>query len=245
MIRKFVAHTSPGKSRIFALADGSPDYLEAVTSLGADDLHLTDKLVLELNDFLATRDEAELAAVLDALPNPVRMAINQFLKDRCAPAPGAFNLYGPLDVVREAYFGSVDDELEQYVSGAYMIGLGIRMTNERGEDGDVGWAIQLRSDEVMLPASAEKRAWALPEGVKLQRTWTDAEATRNVVREALTVADTAADKGQWVRVHTLFQSSSEDLEGAGGSSFVVDVFDAPIPLDEDDENPEAFSAQFA
>ena len=245
MIRKFIAHTSPGKSRIFALAEGKRDYLEAVTSLGADDLHLTDKLVIELNDFLAARDETELATVLEAVPSPVRMAVNQFLKERCAPQPGAFNLYGPLDVVREAYFGGVDDEFEEYVSGAYMIGLGIRVTNERREDGDVGWAIQLRSDEVMLPASAEKRAWALPDGVELVRTWTGDEAKRDVVREALGVADTAARNGQWVRAHTVFQSSSEDLEGSGSSDFVVDVFDAPIPLDEDDENPEAFSAQFA
>jgi hypothetical protein len=35
-------------------------------------------------------------------------------------------------------------------------------------------------------------------------------------------------------VHTLFPS---------GSSFVADAFDAPIPLDEDDENPEALRTQ--
>lgn len=86
MIRKFIAHTSPGKSRIFALTSGTPDYLEAVTSLGADDLHLTDKLVIELNDFLARRDESDLGSVLEAVPNPVRMAVNQFLKDRCPTA---------------------------------------------------------------------------------------------------------------------------------------------------------------
>lgn len=243
MIRKFIAHTSPGKSRIFALADGSPDCLEAVTSLGAEDLHLTDKLVLELNDFLATRNEAELAAVLDALPNPVRMAVNQFLAGRCAPQPGAFNLYGPLEVVREAYFGGVDDEFEEYVSGAYMIGLGIRITNEQREDGRVSWTIQLLSDEVMLPASAELRGWALPEAVKVARTWIGAEAERNVVHEALALADAAGRTGQWVRVHTVYQSDDEDLESSGGSTFVVDVFDAPIPLDDDDED--AATALFA
>lgn len=199
MIRKFIAHTSPGKSRLFALADGAPDHLEAVTSLGADDLHLTDKLVTELNDLLATRNETELATVLEAVPNPVRMAVNQFLKDRCAPQPGAFNLYGPLEVVREAYFLAMDDEFEEYVSGVYMIGLGIRITNEQGEDGRVSWAIQLLSDDVMLPASAELRGWALPEAVKVARTWTSAEAEHNVVREALALADAAGRNGQWVQ----------------------------------------------
>ena len=147
--------------------------------------------------------------------------------------------------MREAYFGDVDNELEEYVSGAYMIGMGIRLTNERSEDGEVSWAIQLRSDEVMLPASAETRAWAVPDGVKVLRTWTSADADHNVVREALEVADVAGAHGHWVRVHTVIQSDDEDLEGSGGSTFVVDVFDAPIPPDEDDESPEAFSAQFA
>jgi hypothetical protein len=234
VIRKFIAHTSPGKSRIFALASGTPDYLEAVTSLGADGLHLTDRLVIELNGFLATRDESELGSVLEAVPNPVRMAVNQFLKDRCVPQPGAFNLYGPLEVVREVYFLSADDEFEEYVSGAYMIGLGIRITNEQREGGRVGWVIQLLSDEVMLPASAELRGWALPDGVKVLRTWTGAEAERDVVREALAVAAEAGANGQWARVHTVYQSDDEDLESSGGSTFVVDVFDAPIPLDEDE-----------
>lgn len=245
MIRSFIAHTSPGKSRIFALADGTPERLKAVTSLGADDLHLADELVTELNDYLAARDEAKLESVLEQLPNPVRIAARQFLADQCAPQLGAFNIYGPLEVVREAYFGPVGDELEAYVSGAFTIGLGIRLTNERRASGRVGWAIQLRSDEAMLPAGAETRAWALPEGVNLVRTWIGEEAEPNVVREALAVADTAAENGQWARAHTVFQSDDENLEGSGGSMFVVDVFDAPIPLGVEDENAAAVSTQFA
>lgn len=244
MIRTFIAHTSPGKSRIYALAEGAPDRLEAVTSLGADDLHLTDMLVIELNDFLATRDGNALGTVLEQVPDPVRIAINRFLANRCAAELGAFNVYGRLEVVREAYFSAVDEEIEQYVGGAYMIGLGIRMTNERRADGRVGWGIQVRSDEVMLPASAELRGWALPDGVKMARIWTGAEAETNVVREALAVAESAGKSGQWARVHTVYQSDDEDLEGPGDSTFVVDVFDAPIPLDDKYEAPDASVKQF-
>lgn len=80
------------------------------------------------------------------------------LKHKCAPVLGAFNGYGPIDVVREAvYLGGVDDELEEYLDGAYMIGLGIRMSNERHRGGDVWWGPQLLSDEVSVPTSAEPR----------------------------------------------------------------------------------------
>ena len=132
------------------------------------------------------------------------MAVDRFLDDRCTPKLGAFNPCIPLDVVREAYFSSANAEIEEHIGGASMIGMGIRMANERRENGDVGWAIRLRSDEVMLPASAETRPWA--------------------------------------RMHTVSQSGNEDLEGLGTSTFVIDALDAPAPLDENDENPEAFSS---
>ncbi len=137
------------------------------------------------------------------------MAVQQFLAIRCPRELGAFNIYGPHEIVREAGFGEVDEELEEYVRGALMIGLGIRMTNDRDPDGGVGWGIQLRSDDV--------------------------------VRGALAVADAAARAGQWARVHTVYLSDDEEVESSGGSRLVIDVFDAPIPLDED-ESPEALEA---
>ncbi|MFJ3616193.1 hypothetical protein [Streptomyces hydrogenans] len=210
-----------------------------MTTLGAADLHLTGQLVGALNSFLYDRDDSALGKVLDRVPKPVRMAAQQYLRIRCEPVMGAFTEYGAVEAVREAvYFSQIDAELEEYLQGAYMIGLGIRMSNERLRDGGVGWAVQLLSDEVSVRASAEPRTWALPEGVKLVRTWTSKQRTGDVgpVRGALQVAADATDQGRWVRIHTLLHSRYDvDFEGSGTSEFVVDVFDSPVPLERHDE----------
>ncbi|MEU9796692.1 hypothetical protein AB0E27_40160 [Streptomyces sparsogenes] len=128
-----------------------------------------------------------------------------------------------------------DDEIEEYLEGAYTIGLGIRMSNERKRDGGVGWVIQLLSDEVSVPASAEPRAWAVPAGAKLLRTWTSKQRAGGAgpVRGALQVAEDATAQGLWLRIHTLLHSRYDvDFEGSGTSEFVVDVFDAPIPREQ-------------
>ncbi|MFE2846759.1 hypothetical protein ACFXKS_25005 [Streptomyces scopuliridis] len=233
VVYSFIAHTSPGRSRVFALRKDPCDRLEAVTTLGGSDLHLTEELVGGLNSFLADRDDAVLQAVLDRVPGPVAMAAQQYLKENCASERGAFTGYGPIDVVREAvYFSRIDDELKEYLDGAYMIGLGIRMSNERSSDGDIAWVVQLRSDEVSVPASAEPRTWALPAEPQLLRTWTSEQPLAGIgpVRSALDVAEAASAEGRWVRVHTLLHSNLDvDFEGNGASEFVVDVFDAPIP----------------
>lgn len=233
MVHSFIAHTTPGRSRVFALVKGPHDRLEAVTTLGASDLHMTDELVGCLNGFLADRDDAALREVLDCFPGPVRMAARRYLEDKCAPEVGAFNGYGPIDVVREAvYFRRVDDELEEYLDGAYLIGLGIRLSNERGSDGDVGWVLQLRSDEVSVPASAEPRSWELPADTPLLKTWTSRQPLAGLgpVRGALEAAEAASAEGRWVRVHTVLHSDRDvAFEGSGTSEFVVDVLDAPIP----------------
>jgi hypothetical protein len=239
MVHSFTAHTSPGRSRVFALVKDSYDQLEAVTTLGADDLHLTTELVDALNCFLYDRDEVALNSLLEVFPKPVRMAVQQYVKNKCAPVMGAFNECGPIDVVRGAvYFSGGSDDLEEYLDGAYMIGLGVRVSNQRSEDGDVGWVLQLLSDEVSVPASAEPRAWELPSDVKLLQTWTSAQLleVRGPVSSALSVAEAASSQGQWVRIHTLLHSDLDvDFEGSGSSEFVVDIFDAPIPLDDLDE----------
>ncbi|GLF96979.1 hypothetical protein [Streptomyces yaizuensis] len=239
MIYSFIAHTSPGRSRVFALVKDDPDRLEAVTALGAGDLHLAEELVGGLNNFLADRDDTVLQAVLDRLPNPVRMAAQQYLKNKCKPEPGSFTGYGPIDIVREAvYFRRLDDELEEYLDSAYMIGLGIRMSNELRRAGGITWVVQLRSDEVSVPLSAEPRTWALPAKAQLLKTWTSQQplARLGPVRGALDVARAASAEGRWVRVHTLLHSSSDvDFEGSGTSEFVVDVFDASIPLEDTEE----------
>ncbi|WP_228924557.1 MULTISPECIES: hypothetical protein [Streptomyces] len=213
--------------------------LEAVTTLGACDLHMTGELVGALNSFLYDRDDNALGKVLDRVPKAVCMAAQQYLKDKCAPVMGAFTECGPVEVVREAvFFGGIDEELEEYVEGAYTIGLGIRMSNERHRDGGVRWVIRLLNDEVSVPASAEPRTWAVPAGAKLAQTWTSKQKTGGAgpVRGALQVAAEATDQGRWVRIHTLLHSRYDvDFEGSGTSEFVVDVFDAPIPLERRDE----------
>ncbi|MFF9580308.1 hypothetical protein ACF1BA_34365 [Streptomyces rubiginosohelvolus] len=205
-----------------------------MTTLGAGDLHLTAEMVSALNCFLYDRDDSALGEVLDRVPKAVRMAVQQYLKDKCAPVMGAFTECGPVEVVREAvFFGQIDEELEEYLEGAYMIGLGIRMSNERQRDGGVGWVIRLLNDEVSVPAGAELRTWAIPEGAKLERTWTSKQqdSSAGPVRGALQVAADATDQDRWVRIHTLLHSRYDvDFEGSGTSESVVDVFDAPIPL---------------
>jgi hypothetical protein len=238
MIHSFIAHTSPGRSRVFALVRRPGDDLEAVVTLGSSDLHLTGDLVGALNSFLYDRDESALEKVLDRVPKAVRMAAQQYLRDKCPPVMGAFTEYGPVEVVRDAvYFGGIDDDIAEYLEGAYTIGLGIRMWNERKHHGGVGWVIQLLSDEVSVPANAELRTWSVPAGVKLLRTWTSKQQLGSVgpVRGALQVAEEATTQGRWVRIHTLLHSRyAVDFQGSGASEFVVDVLDVPIPL----EHPE-------
>jgi hypothetical protein len=113
-------------------------------------------------------------------------------------------------------------------SGAYMTGLCIRMSNERRSDGAVDWVVQLLSDEVSVPASAEPRTWALPAGANLLQTWTSKRPTGGIgpIRSGLDVAEDASGQGHWVRIHTLLHSDRDvDFEGCGTSEFVVDVFD--------------------
>ncbi|MEU1006378.1 hypothetical protein [Streptomyces tibetensis] len=224
---------------MFALVRGPRDELEAVTTLGADDLHLTGEVVDALNCFLADRDETALDSVLDCLPKPVRMGVQQYLRTKCTSTLGAFTEVGPVEVVRPAvYFGKADDELEEYLESAYMIGLGIRMSNERSSGGRVDWVVQLLSDEVSVPASAEPRTWALPADTKLLHTWTSQQLTTGIgpVRSALNEAQNASAQGRWVRIHTLLHSYRDvDYEGRGTSEFTVDVFDAPIPSHPTDE----------
>lgn len=239
MIHSFIAHKSPGRSRVFALVKDPHERLEAVTTLGIADVELTDDLVSALNCYLADRDDDPLQETLDRVPKAVCMASRQYLNNAAQPELGAFTGFGPIEVVRSAvYFTEIDEELEEYLQGAYTIGLGIRMRNELRSDGVVEWVVQLLNDEVSVAASAEPRTWALPPELKLLATWTSLHLTTGIgpVRSALNVANAASTKGQMVRVHTLLHSHRDiDFEGSGTSEFVVDVFDAAVPIQELEE----------
>ncbi|MGN9911634.1 hypothetical protein ACTMTJ_29160 [Phytohabitans sp. LJ34] len=173
--------------------------------------------------------------MLDRLPDAVRIAVRSFVRERCAFELGAFTGYGPIDEIRLCYFSHADEEFIQYLDAAYVIGLGIRATNELGSAGDVSWEVQLLSDEVFVPAAAESRTWTLPQTPVL-RTWTSEEAVRDPVVSAVAVARKASDDGYWVRLHTLAKGDGEvEMDSTSTSTFVVDVFDAPIPRSAHDE----------
>ncbi|MGW4464732.1 hypothetical protein [Micromonospora sp. NPDC004704] len=236
MVYQFLAHRSPSKSRIFALIRATDDHLEAVTTLGAADAAVTDDLVSALNIYLADRAEKPLHVVLDRLPDAVRIAVQNFVRERCVFELGAFTNYGPVDNIRLSYFDGADDQFIQYLEAAYTVGLGIRATNELSGTGNVGWEVELRSDEVFVPGSAEPRTWPLPDGIPVLRTWTSQESPGESVVKAVTIAMTASDDGRYVRLHTLIRGGGEtEMTNGATSEFVVDIFDAPIPPSADDE----------
>jgi hypothetical protein len=223
-IREFLAHSTPGKSRVFAIDSDRPQFLEAVTSLGADDLHRTDELLDGLNFFLITRDEDALGKLLTEFPEAVRVGVRDFLAHRCPPPPlGSFGEYGPIEQVRLIYLGGGED-LEEFVQAAYLVGLGIRLSNEV-DKGGVGWRLELLNEEAFVPAGAEPRTWALPASTPLLSTWISKFAKGDAVTEAVELAVEASADGHWVRLHT--------FEHDGRSELRVDVFDVPPPVMEE------------
>ncbi len=221
-IREFLAHTTPGKSRVFAIDSDRPQFLEAVTSLGADDLHRTDELLDGLNFFLITRDDSDLEKLLADFPDAVRFGIRDFVAQRCqAPPPGAFSELGPVESVQVLY---VDEDVEQFVQAAFLLGVGVRMSNETDGD-ETGWQLELLSDEPFVQPGTDPRAWELPEGTPLLSTWSSRFTKDDPVSAAVEVALEASADGHWVRLHTF------TLDGV--SELRVDVFDVPPPVMEE------------
>lgn len=232
-IREFLAHTSPGKSRVFAIDGDRPQFLEAVTSLSADDLHRTGDLLDTLNTYLVSRDDAVLADALSELPGAVRIAVLDFMKEHCPPPPlGYFGDFGPIDQLRLDYFED-EDVLKEYVEAAYLIGLGVRVSNQAGVRGRVSWQVELLSDEVFVPAGGDPRTWALPPAPLLS-TWTSRLAKGDPVASAFEVALTASADGHRVRLHTFTYGKADNIYDAGSTSEVrVDVFAAPVSAREE------------
>lgn len=224
-IREFLAHTTPGKSRVFAIDTDETQSLEAVTSLGADDLHRTDSLLDGLNVYLITRDETGLADLLAGFPDAVRVGVRDFLTRRCpSPPPGAFGEFGPVERVRLMYLDGTD--LEEFVRAAYLVGLGIRLGNETDARGRIDWELELLTEEAVVAPGAEARTWALPGSTPLSFTWISRFAKGDVVTNAVEVALEAGAQGSWVRLHT--------FDNDGTSEIRVDVFDVPPPVVEQD-----------
>lgn len=220
-IREFLAHTTPGKSRVFAIDTDEPQSLEAVTSLGADDLHHTDSLLDGLNVYLITRDENDLTDRLADFPEAVRIGVQDFVKRRCtAPPLGAFGEFGPIERVRLIYLDG--DDLEDFVQAAYLVDLGVRLTNEADARGRIDWELELLTEEAVVAPGAEARTWALPGSAPLLFTWISKYAKGNAVTNAVEVAREASADGHWVRLHTFGHDS--------GSEIRVDVLDVPPPV---------------
>nr|BFE98771.1 hypothetical protein GCM10020241_04470 [Streptoalloteichus tenebrarius] len=134
-VRQFAAYRSPGKGRVFALLDDPADTLEVVTTLGADDLALTDSLVAELNAYLAEREDKALDEVLRQLPEAVRRAVTSFLRQHCEPEPGTYGVHGAIRRLRLVYFDDRTPDFEEYVDAA----LHDRTRRPRDERGRPGW----------------------------------------------------------------------------------------------------------
>ncbi|WP_017600953.1 hypothetical protein [Nocardiopsis lucentensis] len=235
-IERFVAHHTPTKARIFALTIDSNRGLQAVTTLSGAQTQLTEDLVDALNLRLFEGREDDMNGVLERLPEPVQTAARRFFHDAGKPDPHRYTDMGPISVVRHLYFTDNPEELVEFLDAAYMMGFGVRVSNEVQSDGDIGWSFEMRSEEVFVPASAEPRSWPLPEDMQAIRTWTSREPTGgHPARAAFAIAHEASQHGRYVRIHTFAHGSSDDPEDTLTSEFAVDVFDAPIPPSEEEE----------
>ncbi|WP_326834884.1 hypothetical protein VSH64_08140 [Amycolatopsis rhabdoformis] len=235
LVTEFVAHRSSGKSRVFALVRGSVDSLEVVTSVGVDDVDMTEDLVRELNFFLIERDEASLNALLARFPQAVQMAVRAFLLERCQVTVGSTSVFGTVEPVKlMSVYGR---ELKEFVGAAYLLGLGVNVSNEVDERGQTSWVFELASAEPFVRASEGRRAWLLPDGVPLLSTWTSRDSTgEDVIDHAVGFAENAASRGHWVHLHTFEQGDGESIDSGSTSELVVDVFDVPVPPSEEDSD---------
>lgn len=221
---QFAAHQTQGKSRIFAIDHVNQARLEVVTTLdGADAVH-TDRLIDALDALVNERAEEPLAEVLAVFPQAVQLGVRDYAqRRRHAPKPGTYSeAYGRLSVLRVIYTTSRHD-LYDLMSAAYLIGLGIRTTNERPLDGNMGWELNLLTAEPYFDSTDELRRWSESLGYPLLSTWI---SDNRPVEEGLDIALKASRDGHLVRLHS--------CELPGESKIVVDVYDAPIPVEREE-----------
>jgi hypothetical protein len=102
------------------------------------------------------------------------------------------------------------------------------MENERSHSGEPWWKVGLRSAVPVTPADAEPRAWALPEGLKLEQTWSTVDNPLWGAASAIEVADDADDEGKYTRLHSFWRPDDPDSSGMM-MEYVVDIFDSPTP----------------
>jgi hypothetical protein len=229
-IRQFVAHREAAGSRLFAVDRDGADRLEAVAVLGSADVERTDELVGALDLYLSMRDESALENSLRGLPDAVVLPIREFLRSRCPREPGTFGPWGFLTQVRRSYLAARPRTVEEYLSGAFVVGLGIRAEKAVDEHDVARWDVVLLSGLPFVPRGGGGRAWPPPDGSRVDSTWIRGTAPGQQIPAALAVAEEAAALGKRVRVHTYQQGDGEHwLDGAMSTEVVVDVFAEPPP----------------
>lgn len=223
---QFFVHQNQGICRVLAISRDDENSLEVLTTLDATDQPHADRLVRGLNVLANEHDDGPLAEVLSDLPQPAQLEVRTFIQNRNTPsAPGTYSeAYGPLCRVR-CIFTTNDDDARDWLSAAYLIGLGVRATNEMTHDGIVGWTIELLNAEPSFASLDDLRAWSESDRTPVESTWTS-DGQGHPIEQAWSVAQQASRSGHMVRLHT--------CELRNASKAAVDVFDAPIPASRDD-----------
>lgn len=226
-IPRFLVQSSPRRHRILLLGAGGS--VSAVATLDPADAD-GDLVVEELNQALFTGRREQLDKTLGALPSAVALSCRQALSTVPGPAPFGLDPWDgePVYGLRRVYITEVD-ELVQYAEAARMLDFGLLASNYRQHDGELGWEVSLLSETPHVPASAEPRAWALPEDVPLLATHQPRPA------KLLEALEDVADDGKRIHLHWIWQSESDDLEDTSTAEWILDVFDCPPPLEENED----------
>jgi hypothetical protein len=181
--------------------------------------------------YLVERDEAVLTTVLQQLPEAVKLAVQAFVAGLEPLEAGDRDGFELIEDHGCAYHSRRNKDLVPYVDSADMMNLGIRMENMQDADGNEEWKVVLRSMVPFVALQDDPRAWALPEGLELERSWTSVgNPAAGGSDSAIEIAEDAADQGKYVRMHTFWRADTPDPDGPSTLEYVVDVFNAPIPL---------------
>lgn len=234
-VRQFVVHKSASKHRIFAVQNWT-DQLEAVTTLDptVDEL-MADRLATVLNEALATSDLSSFKPMLDQLPEPVKLSVTAFFQSHTSTEPGDITSFGaPVYFIRLAYI-SDEEELEYQMSAAYDLGIGARIHNTTNDADTTVWVLELRTDPGFAPLGQAARSWPLPADARLLHTWTSEHAGNDPTAAAMAVARQANGEGHLTRLHIVERATDGGPHPRESLEWVVDVFDTPVPTEEDED----------
>lgn len=227
--KEILQHRSGAKVRIYAKPLSGRE-LTVITTVGGDHADAADDLAVALGIFLHERDDQALDTVLERLPEAVRLSVKAFTS---GIAPLELGDRDDLALIEDwgcSYHFGLSEELIEYLESADTVGLGVRMENLKGSDGDTQWKVTLRSAVPLAPYDAEPRAWGIPSGHTLDQTWSSIDRLSSGTGSAVAIAGAASDEGKYVRVHTFWRPDGPDENGTMTLEYVVDIFDAPIPV---------------